>query len=349
MDVEKPADEVLRNETETQDVRVGWIYKLRKQELESELVKFGLVPSNTVEEMRKQLVTFLREGNDFKTDNENTVPTPRPVPTTAQTTYEPLNVFGWNLRFSGNSDPAAFLERLEEIRLHFNIAAERLLPVLPQILEGSALLWCRNNRSSWQSWSNFIADFKRFYYPANYFIDIEAEISRRLHRLGEPVFDYINEMQTLIRRHGSIDKRQELAWLQRNLRPEFRQMLWNVDIPDIGTFIEKAKAVEAMLRELKSGDRADTNNFNPPPQRSINDWERQARETVRAPTPPPNLSRPKPAKQVRFTTNNAAPIVCWRCGQTGHMRSQCRAAPRLFCSRCGKQGVLSRDCRCPEN
>lgn len=38
---------------------------------------------------------------------------------------------------------------------------------------------------------------------------------------------------------------------------------------------------------------------------------------------------------------------CWRCGEFGHLRTQCRNPGLLFCSRCQRQGRLSRDCPCP--
>lgn len=41
------------------------------------------------------------------------------------------------------------------------------------------------------------------------------------------------------------------------------------------------------------------------------------------------------------------PHLCWRCGNTGHTRRECRSPGRLFCSRCGRCEILSRDCPCP--
>lgn len=39
---------------------------------------------------------------------------------------------------------------------------------------------------------------------------------------------------------------------------------------------------------------------------------------------------------------------CWRCGQRGHSRHDCKNAARLFCSWCGKKDTYSRECVCPK-
>ena len=38
------------------------------------------------------------------------------------------------------------------------------------------------------------------------------------------------------------------------------------------------------------------------------------------------------------------PHSCWRCGNEGHHREDCRGERTKFCSRCGRVGVLSRVC-----
>lgn len=67
-------------------------------------------------------------------------------------------------------------------------------------------------------------------------------------------------------------------------------------------------------------------------------------------TPAPNI--PVHAVQTSPLADSTRPPynpteVCWRCGQRGHFKTQCRGKFKLFCSRCGKDGVYSRDCRCP--
>lgn len=53
------------------DSRTSWIYLMKKGDLVIELTKFGLLATGSVEEMRKRLVKFIREGKatpQLKTD-----------------------------------------------------------------------------------------------------------------------------------------------------------------------------------------------------------------------------------------------------------------------------------------
>src|SRR3978361_2521135 len=51
----------------------------------------------------------------------------------------------WNLAFNGSSDPVDFLERLEELRELYRIPSNQVLVVMSELLQGTALLWYRNN------------------------------------------------------------------------------------------------------------------------------------------------------------------------------------------------------------
>ncbi|EFA13611.1 hypothetical protein TcasGA2_TC004353 [Tribolium castaneum] len=55
-------DDELDSDTEAGDIRVGWIYRLRKQELISDLKRFGLSTEGTVEELRRRLRQFVKEN-----------------------------------------------------------------------------------------------------------------------------------------------------------------------------------------------------------------------------------------------------------------------------------------------
>ncbi|XP_030764870.1 activity-regulated cytoskeleton associated protein 2-like [Sitophilus oryzae] len=160
---------------------------------------------------------------------------PTPGPNQSQN-VSPLDVRKWGVTFDGRSDPATFLEKLEEICAAQSIQPNRLLPQLPEVLQGEAALWYRNNRGNYRSWEDFTREFKIFYYPVNYEVDLEAKISRRVQKPNEFVTAYITDLQTLICRHGNISTSQELQWLYRNLLPEYRQYARRGDFHDISSF-----------------------------------------------------------------------------------------------------------------
>lgn len=198
------------------DSRVGWVYLLRKHELEVELAKFKLSTAGTVDEMRRRLAKFIQEGRAsptpgfaFPAASTTTTVTTTTAPTVTVTTpamsnlpvatqsaqqttgptanigVTPLRVRDWQITFSGTEDPAAFLERLEEIRESQGIHPDRLLQAMPELLQGMPALWFRNNRRFWTNWGEFCGAFQDFFFPVNYRVDLEAAISRRVHSSRE--------------------------------------------------------------------------------------------------------------------------------------------------------------------
>ena len=175
-----------------------------------------------------------------------------PPPSYVQVKAErpPIQVHRWKISFNGQGDPANFLERIEEICVSENILPDSLLPRMPDLLQGEAAYWFRNNRMTWRTWQEFVTDFKNFYFPINYQVDLEAEISRRLHKSNESVSTYLTELQTLIRRHGSLSTEQQLSWLYRNLLPEFRQYIRRNDFHDVASLSRVAREYEILKKEV---------------------------------------------------------------------------------------------------
>ncbi len=105
--------------------------------------------------------------------------------------------------FDGEIDPMAFLERAEELQQHFCIPSETMLTLLSEILTYKALEWYRNNRALWYSWDDFVKEFRDFCLP-NYEEVLEDEIINHCQRPREPSRDFVQAIQTLIRRLGGI-------------------------------------------------------------------------------------------------------------------------------------------------
>lgn len=143
-----------------------------------------------------------------------------------------------------------------------------------------------------------------------------------------------------MRRHGNLSDEQQLAWLYRNLLPEYRQQIRRTDFKDFTSFCQEVKEFELLRKELQ----------NIP---STSGWQRGTNQRF----PPANTSRnlnatASPAQEPEASTSSSRPsTLCWRCGETGHVRTNCRNPLKIFCSRCRKEGVLTRDCYCskPEN
>ncbi|KAJ8968790.1 hypothetical protein NQ314_002098 [Rhamnusium bicolor] len=100
---------------EVADATVGWIYKLKKDELRAELTKYA---TGTVEELRARLKNIVY-GN--KPRIEISPPNAAPEP--------PLGAV------------LDQVQRVEELQEGYNFSNEQILRALPVLLQGDALLW----------------------------------------------------------------------------------------------------------------------------------------------------------------------------------------------------------------
>ncbi|KAJ8934974.1 hypothetical protein NQ314_013079 [Rhamnusium bicolor] len=324
------------------------IYKLKKEQIESELAKFGLDPSENVEEKKRRLVRFIKDGCASPLQKSASLEFPHAPPL---------------LVIPPHREPAAFLVRLHEICPYTNIRQEQLLPVLPELLQGLPLLWYRNNKSHWRTWDKFIKDFRTFYFPVNYPEDLEAEISRHLQKPDESATDYLTELETLLRRHGDMSPEQELQWIYRNLLPDYRQYTSRSDFDDVSSLTEKTKEFERLPQEVNQVYKkvtmtsyATTLKMKTPTERPLPPPIRHQNPPVISQVVPPltlpgNNQSAVPTKNRPSTSVTAAPPsnrnnICWHYGKAVHVSSQCRSPPRLYCSRCGQQGIMTRDCQC---
>lgn len=185
-----------------------------------------------------------------------------------------------------------------------------LLQALPELLKDNAFLWYRNNRDQWTRWEDFIVQFKQRFLGPRFQYRLEETIRSRLQKEGEKAGEYIDALQTLMTRHGQMSPERQLERIYENL---------------------------AELQQLAH----DFEEIHKP-----NSVQRQA--TRSAPNPPPMnvVQSPQTPDPSRLYNRTA---VCWRCGQRGHFKTQCRGQFKLFCSRCGKDGIYSRDCPCPRS
>lgn len=67
----------------------------------------------------------------------------------------------------------------------------------------------------------FVTDFDLHFYPADYKMNLEGEISQRTQRPHETALRYCTALRILIRRHGNMLPAQELYWLHRNILREY--------------------------------------------------------------------------------------------------------------------------------
>src|SRR5699024_12095510 len=140
-------------------------------------------------------------------------------------------------RFDGLSDPMGFLERLEELQDFYDVQPETLLKLLPEMLTGDATAWFRNNRRTWRTWNDFLDEFRSFYLP-NYADSVEDLIMKRRQQPGESGREFVQVMQTLLRRHGGYTREAALRRVYTHLLPEYHQYIRRSDFRSIGELMK---------------------------------------------------------------------------------------------------------------
>ncbi|XP_067615985.1 uncharacterized protein [Eurosta solidaginis] len=128
---------------------------------------------------------------------------------TCQVTQAPTVVFApiidqvrkWSVKYEGERDPLAFIERLEELTEVYALNVDLLPKAMPE-LGGAALQWYRNNNAHWGEWTSFKKDFLRFFLPVRYFERLEDDIRQRRQHNQEKYKDYVLGIQSLMRHAG---------------------------------------------------------------------------------------------------------------------------------------------------
>lgn len=237
----------------------------------------------------------------------------------------------WDATFDGEKSVLTFLERIEEMRMSVHIADHQLLECIPILLKGKALQWHRNNSKNWRRWSEFTEDLKAFFLPGDIEMQLEEEIKNRTQGARESAKDFIIAIHTLMRRLGTMPERRQVDRIHLNLRPEYQHYIHRHEVTTISDIIRLADEYERLLAKEKS--------FKAPP--AIN-------QTL---MPETAYAKGRTYTDSRINAINVPykrTECCWRCGQRGHSRQDCKNAPNLFCSWCGKKDTYSRECPCPK-
>ncbi|EFN61820.1 hypothetical protein EAG_00298, partial [Camponotus floridanus] len=138
----------------------------------------------------------------------------------------------WGCHFDGR-DPAAFLERVGELRQAYGLTAPQLLQGLPELLKGDSLLWYRNYRDSWETWDEFERDFRRQFLPRRNAATLRREIMGRHQQSTEKFAQYVMVMMTLMRRAGGYSRDEQLEIIYENINPAYKHYIRIDDVHSI--------------------------------------------------------------------------------------------------------------------
>ena len=331
-------------------VKTGWIWSLRKEELEKYLTEFDENSMGSVDELRKRLAAFANKATlgeitearltaleaKHKTGGSLTLPvlqsdesvdlktplSPRVFESVEQLRVDPEiktktidRVRKWTVRFKGDDDPLEFVARVEELAEMYEVDLNLIPRTMPELLQGDALSWYRNNKKPWSLWVLFRKDFLQFFLPSRFFEQLDDDIRERVQKSGESFKQYVTAIQTLMR-HASYSSSKQLERIFRNCAAPYQLYIKRKDFETLAELLAMAEEYERLKPNPFKGAISKVT------------YEDTRHRMVEATTP------------LQYDSRNS----CWRCGQTGHFSKECRNEWRLFCSGCGRNGIQSRDC-----
>lgn len=295
----------------------SWIYQKSKAELQQIAEKLQLDSTGGIDVLRRLLSRF------FQSHPEEMDAYKSPAPIATATAFAAPNIDTasilsqmrkWGCVFDGR-DPVSFLEQIEKLQQAYGYPGEYLLRGLPELLKRDTLLWYRNQRESWQSWTDFENEFRQQFLPRQYQLKLRREIENRLHKQSKPYLKYETDMLTMMRRAGGMPNNEQLHRLYENLDPDYKIYVRWDDLQTHADLRNRALQFEA-------------------------NREQQRNRRALEPSKTAGVSR----RPVLAAATYNRIECCWKCKQRGHNRKQCRRPARIFCSHCGKDGVLTRAC-----
>lgn len=163
--------------------------------------------------------------------------------------------------------------------------------------------------------------------PRDRLFNMEDEIRNRLQKPGEPTWEYVVDIQTLMRRHGGFSEPEQVARVHRNLHTDYRKFIRREDATTIQDILERAEEIEQISKEEKARSSTRAAAIGPIKSKAPGD-------------------RPEVEKADAINEHYSRETCCWRCGQRGHQRLECRRPQKLFCSYCGTTGRSTVRCPC---
>lgn len=134
----------------------------------------------------------------------------------------------WDLGFAGRrgEDALGFLARLDEAREIVPVSEAELLPCLPLMFSGIALVWYRGERGHLRTYRGFTKAFVSRFGDPDLQFTIREELIRRTQGEDEPVSDYLTCLRALLDR---IDPpyviREQLDYAHRNMHPSLQRII----------------------------------------------------------------------------------------------------------------------------
>lgn len=203
----------------------------------------------------------------------------------------------WKITFEGGNEFSAedFLCQISEMREGTSLTDADLLHSLPDLLQGMAKVWARAEAYAWNTWADFVYDFRARYSDRDFQFRVSEELKERTQGPHEPIIDYIAAFRHIARYLSPQPPLDHLlTQLYHNLRPEFRRSFYRADFVSY-------RELELLGREFEANKKSAA-KYVPPPSAANSVFKEVAYK-------PERYTQTKPAKQMAAVaeTNETQP------------------------------------------
>lgn len=338
-------------------VGVSWVYKLKKEELVEELIKYHVEESGTVPELRRRFINFIRSTPNLFRDKPKDSENYNEDIDRTMDEEKNANELVYLVRPENASSP------LQDNRMQNNASNQAnqsnfVMPVADNTVK------CLDQMRKWNchfegkdvySFLERIAELRQAYdFSEEQTLKGFPELLR-----GEALLWYRNEARNLTS-WALIEKSIKEYFLspeeKRRLNHQMRERKQK-DNESIRTYVTALATLMRRFGEIDMHEQIDNLYYNMKPElrlyiqrdsitshvELIQKVER-VEETLRI----MNKEKKKPEKSMvaAIETQYDSKICCWKCKKRGHTREKCKNKQRKFCSYCGKDNIWTRECSC---
>lgn len=217
------------------------------------------------------------------------------------------------ITFDGKSCVREFITEVEEYMASKDVSESFILSSFSDFLRGIAKKWFRTHRLDYNSWYSLkVALLKQFdKYDFDY--QLEFLLRTRKQKIGEPLSDFIIELQDMsYRLSDSLSESTLINIIKHN-------MLRSYAIHFIGRNINSIQQIVYLGKEIE-GLASDSHSVKSEPRSITSDKSKRV--------------------HVVQVENK---ITCLKCKNIGHHFKDCKL-PGKFCFKCHKQGVTTQTC-----
>lgn len=268
-------------------------------------------------------------------------------------------VRSWGITFDGRDVMKAeeFITRIGEMKQNTIVTDADLMGALPDLLQGLALKWYRQEGARWTTWGQFETALRDQYGDEEFQDNLRVALKQRTQGDGETIADFIIHYRNLL--DHAVPKFSEKVQLDktfRNLRPECRKQMCRTSFNTFPEMRQQGKLVEATLkacREFESPPRIakavlSAGAYEKKDPTPVKESEPQKVANVEVATVQMKTSAPGGRKggggNPNPKTKRKGPFVCYKCNREGHPQRNCPEGKPILCYNCGAEGVTAAEC-----